>query len=348
MMNSFQDNEPENYVFDNVDHAVVSITRQLIAKVLRSSLLGDSQLEVVRAIERVFVNLPKAGGELDASFTITGPRRKFGDHEIYHFWTVEVGNQLIEVLACGHFYRPSTGGDSFTSFRWVASPGFATDCQDFAASLRIVDDAKPYGTEIDELDLNEPGYTISVVYDTEEVLDGNDDEEEIDDDENDEIDEDSAMSGDDVLVPELTACLWAFMDAETQMVYALGGRAYWLSGSDEVKLQLLRKLSRYDYRSARRIKVPERFCILYGSGSKQSGVAAPSAMNDPNAMLFEDVFAELEKELPPVPDFANNRPMAQAFSDDPLCVRTIVFEDAAGNCRAIVDEKDRAWLERQM
>jgi len=149
-------------------------------------------------------------------------------------------------------------------------------------------------------------------------------------------------------MPELTACLWAFMDADTRLIYALGGRAYSLTGSDEVKLNILRGLSRYDFRSVERRKVPDRFGVQFGDGSRQSGMAAPSVVRDPDAMLFESVFAEMEKTLPPLPDFANDRPLAQRFSNDPLCVRTIAFEDAAGNCRAIVDEEDRAWLQRQL
>lgn len=77
-------------------------------------------------------------------------------------------------------------------------------------------------------------------------------------------------------------------------------------------------------------------------------MAAPSAVHDLDAMLFEAVFAEMEETLPPLPDFANDRPVVQRFSNDPLCVRTIVFEDAAGKCRAIVDEEDRAWLQSQL
>ncbi len=341
-----EDEDEEGYQFDDVDRTVVSITRQLITKVLRSDLLDNAQQEVLQAVARVFAALPETPN-LNASFSVIGPTREFGEHKIHHYWTVELEDQQIEVKAGGYFWRPSTGGDSFASFRWIACPGGETECQDFAESLGIVDDAKPFGSEIDELDLNEPGYSISVSLDGEDV--GDETDEDWDEEgEDDEEGEEDATGGEAHTTPELTACLWAFMDADTRRIYALGGRAYSLAGSDEAKLQILRGLSRHDYRSITRFKVPERFKIQFGDGSQRSGVASPRTVNDPSAMLFEDVFVEIEKTLPPIPDFANNRPLTQKFANDPLCVRTVVYEDAAGNCRAIVDEHDRAWLERQM
>ena len=339
MSSHHADDEVAAYQFDDVDRAVVSITRQLIKKVLLSRLLrGDAQRNVVRAVARVFAELPRPANKLNASFSVIGPTRKFGDHEVDHYWAVEVEGHQIEVRAGGDFYRPSTGGDTFASFYWVASPGCETDCQDYLSTLGIVDDGNPFGTEIDELNLNEPGYSIGVTHDRKDVPDETSDEHNADGEPGDYAEP----------LPELAACLWAFMDANTQLIYALGGRAYSLSGSDEVKAQVLRELSRHDYRTVKRVRVPERISVQYADGSQQSGVAPPSAMNDPNVMLFEDVFAEIEEALPPLPDFVSNRPAVQRFPNDLLCVRTLVYEDAAGNWRAIVDEEDRAWLERQL
>jgi hypothetical protein len=159
------DEDNLGYEFDEVDHVVVAITQQLISKVLESCLLNDAQREVVLAIGQELAQLPYTPSNLNASFSLISPRRKFGDHEIYHHWGVEVGGDEIRVGAGGHFYRPSTGGDSFTSFRWVAWPGCETECQEFSSSLQLVDDAKPFGTEIEELDLSESGYTVSVTID---------------------------------------------------------------------------------------------------------------------------------------------------------------------------------------
>ena len=48
------------------------------------------------------------------------------------------------------------------------------------------------------------------------------------------------------------------------------------------------------------------------------------------------------------PDFANGRPIAQSFGEAPLSSRTLVYEDSAGNCRAIVDADDMTWLQSRL
>ena len=234
----------------------------------------------------------------------------------------------------GHFYRPSTGGDSFTSFRWVAYPGHPTDCQDHTPSLQIVDDAKPFGTEIEELDLGEPGYSVSVMIDGEDIATDDLEDEECDN---------AELTG-----SELTVCLWAFLDADTQLIYALAGRVYRLSGDDKTKLKTLRELSRHDFRSVGRSKVSNRFTITYDDGTQRQGFVTPQTFFDPSAMLFEEVLKELEEQLPPLADFVSDTQLRQKLPDDLLGARTIVYEDAHGFCLAIVDEDDNAWLLRQL
>jgi hypothetical protein len=339
-MSEDQDEDNVGYEFEEVDHAVVAITQQLISKVLESCLLNDAERTVVIAIAKELAELPYTPSNLNASLSLIGPRRKFGDHEIYHHWKVEIEGEEIRVGAGGYFYRPSTGGDSFTSFSWVAWPGCETECQDFSSSLRIVDDAKPFGTEIEELDLGEPGYTVSVTIDGESV------------DEGDELSDDDAEGdgGDDTepTSSELTVCLWAFLDADLKLIYAVSGRVYRLSGDDESKLQTLRELSRHDFHSVGRSSVPDRFCVSCVNGSRKQGFAPPDAVFDPSAMFFEELLNELEQQLPPLADFARDTQTRQKLPGDPLSVRTVVYEDAHGNCRAIVDKEDKTWLLRQM
>lgn len=339
-MSDDQNVDDVGYEFDEVDLAVVAITQQLIAKVLESRLLSAAERAVVLAISKVLTELPDTPSDLNASFSLIGPRRKFGDHEIHHYWSVEVEGEEIRAGAGGGFYRPSTGGDSFTSFRWVAWPGYATECQDYSPSLQIVDDAQPFGTEIEEVDLGEPGYSVSVMLDGEDV--GEDDELEDDELEDDGCDNAELTRG------ELTVCLWAFLDADSQLIYAVSGRTYRLSGDDEGKLKTLIELSRHDFRSVGRSRVPNRFAVTYTDGSQKPGFAAPQAVFDPSAMFFEELMKEMEQQLPPLPDFDRDTQMRQKLPDDPLGVRTIVYEDAHGNCRAIVDDDDKAWLLQQM
>lgn len=323
-----------SYIFDEADTAIVRVTRQLIAKVVGLRSLSESKRSVVLAIAKSFNNLPRVTCGLKASFTLVGPRRRFDDREINHYWRVEVEDDRLEVTAGGYFHRPSTGGDSFTSFCWEAYPDCGTEKCDYSASLPMVDDAKPFDREIGQLDLDEAGYSLSV------LLDG----EDIGDDEDAEAGEEPEIDGSSRANEELVVCLWAFLDSGLRLIYALAGRVYCLTGDDESKLQTLRELSRFDFRSVGRLPVPKRFVLSFPDGSERRGFVPPQAVFDPNATLFEDLIKELERQMPPISDFVRNTAIRQVLPDDPLGVRTIVFEDGRGNCRAIVDEEDKAWL----
>lgn len=143
---------------------------------------------------------------------------------------------------------------------------------------------------------------------------------------------------------ELTANLWAFVDSSSGLVYALAGRAYYLCGDDNKKLGILRELSKYDFQCAERVRVPEQFEVTFADGTIRSRLTTHHAVRVMDMQLFEEVFSELEKALPPLSDFLNGQTRPQKFSNDPLCARTIVIEDEAGNCRALVTDEDRRWL----
>jgi len=148
--------------------------------------------------------------------------------------------------------------------------------------------------------------------------------------------------------PELTANLWGFLDSSTGMIYAVAGRGYQLTGTDEEKLATLRSLSKHDFQSATRIGLGERFKVTFADGEVRPGITTPHAINDPNSMIFEEVFNQIEAALPPIFDFLRDVAIKQKFPEQPLCIRTLVFEDAAGVCRAIVTEQDKKWLQHIM
>lgn len=62
----------------------------------------------------------------------------------------------------GHFYRPETGGDSFSSILWEVSPGFQPDLQDYLGTLTIVDDANTFENEAADIRFNRGNYEVSV------------------------------------------------------------------------------------------------------------------------------------------------------------------------------------------
>jgi len=77
----------------------------------------------------------------------------------------------ISISSGGHFYRESTGGDTFTSMQWNAWPGCEAECRSYLDSLWMVDDAQPFDIEVESVDLSLPGHTIEVFDDDNPLLD---------------------------------------------------------------------------------------------------------------------------------------------------------------------------------
>lgn len=148
---------------------------------------------------------------------------------------------------------------------------------------------------------------------------------------------------------ELVLNLWAIYDGTTGYIYGLAGKAYSVLGSDEQKLAVLQALSMTDYVTAKRYRVPDKFTLSFTDGSTQKGMAPVSAMNNPDMQLFEDLFLNIQRDLPPIPRFSAEgfEAEAQLLPKDPLCVTTLLYEDMAGNIRPIVTEEDRYWFRQQ-
>jgi len=175
---SDDDFNEETYQLCEQDHQVVAAARQLLHKIVQWKQIQANQREVVAEILQVLDQLPTASDELFASVLLSGPQRHFGDHAISHWWNIEVEGRDLTVSSGGGFYRPSTGGDSFTCMTWSATPGYETDYSDYLHTLQIVDDAQPFETEVEQLDLSERGYSLEVCANGEEV--GVLDEDEVD------------------------------------------------------------------------------------------------------------------------------------------------------------------------
>lgn len=159
-----------SYDLDDCDQQIVASAVQLLFKVHGSALPGERHRGVLARIGQVLAAMPDVSDPLVASIALTGPRRRFGPHEIYHWWEISIEEHAIIVTSGGHFYRKSTGGDTFTSMRWFAIPGAVPEFDDYLDSLRIVDDAAPFPEEVTRLILTEPGYSLRVTERGEELL----------------------------------------------------------------------------------------------------------------------------------------------------------------------------------
>lgn len=159
-----------SYVFSDNDHAIISTVKELLWKTARCKRITAAQLEVIAQALQIVELLPAEIPSQDMQVQITGPRRMFGTHEIYHWWHVEIECEVVTVTSGGHFYRPETGGDSFTAMAWRACPNFATEHYDYLDNLSIVDDAQPFDVEIKSIDFSQNEYVIEVYKDGEEIL----------------------------------------------------------------------------------------------------------------------------------------------------------------------------------
>jgi hypothetical protein len=68
----------------------------------------------------------------------------------------------LSVASGGHFRRPSTGGDSFTTMNWLAIPGEAPEFDDYLETLTIVPDVKSFADAVSSIDFTAEAYTLKV------------------------------------------------------------------------------------------------------------------------------------------------------------------------------------------
>ncbi len=168
----------DRYILKDRDKSILCAARQLLSKIMDDEIADDEQLMVMFDVFNVLDQIPNCSPGSEVLVELCGPRRWYGEHEIWHWWNIQISDQCIEISSGGHFYRQSTGGDSFTCMRWMAQPGYETEFEDYLPNLRIVDDAQPFEDEVACIDFHEPGYTLTVTVDGEVV--GNDDENETD------------------------------------------------------------------------------------------------------------------------------------------------------------------------
>ena len=148
---------------------------------------------------------------------------------------------------------------------------------------------------------------------------------------------------------ELIVNLWAIYDAGTGLIYALSGMAYYVDGSENDKLDLLRQRSSTDYATAERYELPDRFQVSYSDGTVMPKVTTMNEVYDPSAQLFEEMFKNIEANLPNHLGCCevSEHSVPNYLPIDPLCVITMIYEDESNNCRPIITDEDREWVALQ-
>lgn len=178
------------YSLNSRDKELIAAAGLFLRKAVRASVLTPAQVvtaaKILHAVERV----PLPARDVNASVSIQGPARWFGEIETWHWWEVKVEERVLSILSGGHFYRKSTGGDSFTTLSWTVAPGEEAEYDDYLEDLRIVPDVQPFELAVKSLDFSKGPYTPIVSDADNALLDGEEEEEdeelELEDEEHEE------------------------------------------------------------------------------------------------------------------------------------------------------------------
>ena len=136
----------------------------LLRKIAQLPGISPREGEAAAVVLRVFDGLPRVSEEWNCiSIDLSGPRRRYGEHEISHWWRITVGTHDVQVSSGCHFYPPYSDGDSFTCMEWRASvmfEGFFADrdpiprgCKIALVSLDRFEPALVVGAAADEADV---------------------------------------------------------------------------------------------------------------------------------------------------------------------------------------------------
>lgn len=156
--------EPALYAFDPDASSVIIAARKLVWRLASSPLcVKASEVITIGKLFRVLQRLPEVTLGENLRLGLSGPKRMFGNREITHFWEIRLEDSgLLVISSSGHFYRPETGGDSFTTMMWQVSPGDEPDENSYLHLHQIVDDADNFENEVAAMDFTEPGYSLEV------------------------------------------------------------------------------------------------------------------------------------------------------------------------------------------
>lgn len=207
------------YVLNDEDRKFLDAATLMLEKVRNSGSISAAQLVSVAKLQHALSRLPRVTPDLAVEVTVTGPRRKFGEIETFHYWDIRLSDGQLNLGSGGHFRHPSTGGDSFTSFSWEASPGGNSDVCDYRDFHSIVPDLMQFPDGIESIDFGNGTYRVDVEDSDNSFLNGSDDEEPEEQQSDDEIDEALKITGFTIApVDELEAILAAEIDRDEIMI----------------------------------------------------------------------------------------------------------------------------------
>ena len=136
---------------------------------------------------------------------------------------------------------------------------------------------------------------------------------------------------------EIAFNFWYYVDEESDLVYSLAGRAYYLTGPEEEKLRTLVELSKSDYLLARRHPIPEAFWPVKEDGSASEFIPAIN-VRFLGFRLFEGLAEGLAAELPTMPEQIDDVlfEYLHLIPEGALCLYTALKEREIGDITPVV------------
>ena len=130
---------------------------------------------------------------------------------------------------------------------------------------------------------------------------------------------------------EICFNLWKVIEEDTGHIFSYLGKSYGLRGTREEKLRILHALSADDHYTVPRRKIPGRFNAEL-EGKMVSGLTSPEIAQNPESCFWDELLDALEKELPSQIRWigGNSMEIRTPVFDNPLCVQTILVENAIG------------------
>jgi|JI6StandDraft_1071083.scaffolds.fasta_scaffold107598_2 hypothetical protein len=197
--------DEEPYNMNAQDVALVRHASDLLNKLLQAPWVRPAERVTIAKLQHALSRLPAVSDLEFINLTLSSPRKLFGEIETYHSWEIECDSGTLTLRSGGHFYRPSTGGDSFTAMTWSISPGDESDYSDYLESLWMVPDAAAFPESVQRIDLSDGGYSLTLTDEANTLLEELDDEEDAEDesseiqetDEDDDAEEENGEEGAD-------------------------------------------------------------------------------------------------------------------------------------------------------
>jgi len=162
--------EPVTYVMRRDHFDLVEDVRRILTAAMGAGSASWAQKASIAALLHQLERLPRLSSVDGVELTLTGPRKHYDDAEIYFYLSVGTEDGFLQITFGGHFYRASTGGDSFTVFRWLAQPGDEAQFASYASSLGVLPQYVDPFEVLSQMAALIGQYTVRVVDESNEML----------------------------------------------------------------------------------------------------------------------------------------------------------------------------------